>query len=155
MSVDYEQVYNILKEVASGKTIHTETVSLYVISKYVNFVKAQCRESEILGMVELREACSNMARSLLNAVDAALRVSLFNALQRDIQNELVNDLVKILKSVIEKGVIDKNGNVLCRVLKPFVHREAILTPGAVVPLSVGDAIKYTLSGLIDLISIGL
>jgi len=153
MSVDYEQIYNILKEVASGKTIHTETVLLYVISKYVNFVKAQCRESEIIGMVELREACSNVAKALLIAIDAAIRTSLFNALQRDIRNELVNDLVEILKSVIEEGVIDRNGNALCRVLKPFAHRETILTPGAVVPLSVSDAIKYTLSGLVNPVSI--
>jgi len=153
MSVDYEQVYNILKEVASGKTIHTETALLYVISKYVNLVKTQCRESEILGMVELREACSNMAKALLNAIDAAIRASLFNALQMDIRNELVNDLVKILKNIIEGGVIDRNGNVLCKVLKPFAHRETILTPGAVVPLSVSDAIKYTLSGLVDPVSI--
>jgi len=149
MSMDYEQVYSMLKEVASGRIIHTETALLYVISKYVNFVKAQCRESEILGMVELREACSNMTKALLNAVDAAIRASLFNALQRDIQNELVNDLVKILKNIIEGSVIDRNGNVLCRVLKPFAHRETILTPGAVVPLSVSDAVKYTLSGLVD------
>jgi len=153
MSVDYEQIYNILKEVASGKTVHTETVSLYLISKYANFVKAQCRESEIMGMLELAEACSNMTKTLLNAIDAAIRASLFNALQRNIRNELANDLVKILKSIIEGGVIDRNGNVLCRVLKPFAHRETILTPGAVVPLSVSDAIKYTLTGLVDPVSI--
>jgi len=38
MSTDYEQVYNILREIASGKTIHTEIAQLYVISKYLNLM---------------------------------------------------------------------------------------------------------------------
>ncbi|ADM26994.1 hypothetical protein Igag_0143 [Ignisphaera aggregans DSM 17230] len=66
---------------------------------------------------------------------------------------ILSKIVTVLEKVIETAFIDNEGNVMCRVLKPFHLRYTIATPGYITRLPLDNAIILSSLGYTEILTI--
>ncbi len=67
--------------------------------------------------------------------------------------KILSKITEILERIIKTSLIDGEGNVICKILKPFQLKYAIATPGYITRLPLADATILASLGYVEILAI--